>query len=116
MPLTTYMYAFGIQSERRAEFVEWARTTGVPFWMSRPGLVSYRTYRVHAGRGASVGLAEFDNAEALGRMLDSPEWAKILDEFQSYVTELQSWVLGPGATGEQPMRPAPGSPSSGSPA
>lgn len=109
MPVTTYMYAFGVRPERSADFAEWARTTGVPFWLSRDGLVSYRTYRVQAGRGASLGVVEFDTAEALGRMLDSTEWAKILGEFQSYVTELESWVLGPGATGEQPLRPAAGS-------
>jgi hypothetical protein len=40
-------------------------------------------------------------------MLDSPEWAKILTEFQSYVTDLHSWVLGPGATGEEPLQPPP---------
>ena len=112
MPLTTYMYTFGLQPDRRAEFVEWARTTGVPFWLSRPGLLTYRTYRVHAGSGASVALAEFDSGEALGRMLDSPEWAKILTEFQSYVTDLHSWVLGPGPTGEEPLQPPPRAASS----
>jgi hypothetical protein len=105
MPQTTYMYVFSVHSERRAELAEWARTKGVPFWLSRPGLLSYRTYRVHAGRGATVALAEFDSGEALGRVLDSPEWATILGEFQSYVTDLHSWVLGPGATGAEPLRP-----------
>ena len=113
MPLTTYMYTFGLQPDRRAEFVEWARTTGVPFWLSRPGLLTYRTYRVHAGTGASVALAEFDSGEALGRVLDSPEWASILAEFQAYVTDLHFWVLGPGATGEEPLRPTPQAPSGG---
>src|SRR5438132_2331442 len=37
MSLTTHMYAFGLQPDRHAEFVEWARTTGVPFWLTRPG-------------------------------------------------------------------------------
>ena len=41
------------------------------------------------------------------RVLDSPEWVTSLSEFQSYVTDLHSWVLGPGATGEQPLRPTP---------
>jgi len=56
-----------------------------------------------------VALAEFDSTEALGRVLDSAEWTKILIEFQSYVTGLQSWVLGPGATGEEPLHPMPAS-------
>jgi hypothetical protein len=111
MPLSTYVYTFTPLADRRAEFVEWARSTGVPFWLSRPGLVSYRTYRVHAGSQASVALAEFEGGEALGRVLDSQEWAKILSDFQSYVTDLQSWVLGPGATGEEPLRPNPRPPT-----
>lgn len=34
-----------LQPERRAESAEWARATGVPFWLSRPGLRSYPTPR-----------------------------------------------------------------------
>ena len=54
-----------------------------------------------------MALAELDSGEALGRVLDSPEWAKILSEFQSYVTDLPSLVLGAVATGEDPPRPTP---------
>ena len=106
MAFTSYMYTYRVRPEQRAEFVTWARGAGIPFWLSRPGLLSYRTYRVHAGNGVGIGLAEFESGEALGRMLDSPEWAKIADEFYSYVTETQSWVLGPGATGAEPLKPA----------
>ena len=72
MSLSTYMYAFGLQPDRRAEFVEWARTTGVPFWLTRPGLRTYRTYRVFAGSRASVALAELDSGEVLGRFWIRP--------------------------------------------
>lgn len=36
MALTTYMYAFTADAERRTELADWARQTGVPFWLSRP--------------------------------------------------------------------------------
>ena len=106
MSITTYMYAYELRQERRAEFMDWARKTGLPFWLSRPGLLSYRTYRVHAGNATSMALAEFASAEDVGRMLDSPEWVTVLGEFQSYISDMRSWVLGPGATGEEPVRPA----------
>ena len=82
MPLSSYMYTFSPRPERGADFVEWARARGVPFWLSRPGLRAYRTYRVHAGSGTSL-------------------------------TDLQSWVLGPGATGDEPLGPSPAAASSG---
>lgn len=107
MPRATYVYVFDVQPDRRTELAEWARTSGVPFWLSRPGLLSYRTYRVQAGSGTSMALAEFESGEALGRVLDSPEWAKILGEFQSCVSRMRSWVLGPGPTGDDVLRPAP---------
>lgn len=103
MPRATYAYSFAVLTDRRAEFAEWARTTGVPFWMNRAGLLSYRTYRVQSGSGTSLALAEFESAEALGRVFDSTEWATILSDFQSFVSDLHSWVLGPGATGEEPL-------------
>ena len=106
MSLSTYMYAFGLQPDRRAEFVEWARTTGVPFWLTRPGLRTYRTYGVCPGSGASV-AGRARQRRSPGSVLDSPEWAKILSEFQSYVTDLPSWVLGAVATGGDPPRPTP---------
>jgi hypothetical protein len=105
MSKTSYMYAFEVRPELRPGFAEWARTKGVLFWLSRRGLLSYRTYRVHAGSGASLALAEFESGEALGRVLDSSEWATLLTEFQSYITDPHSWVLGPGATGEEPLQP-----------
>jgi len=51
-------------------------------------------------------MAEFESAEALGQMLDTSEWASVLADFQSYVCDVHSWMLGPGATGDQPLRPA----------
>ena len=50
-------------------------------------------------------MAEFDSAEALGQMFDTSEWAAVLADFQSHVSDIHSWVLSPEATGEQPLRP-----------
>jgi hypothetical protein len=105
MPRATYMYLFDVQPERHAEFVAWARDRGVPFWLSRQGLLSYRTYRVQSGAGLSIGMAEFESQEALDRVLNSSTWSEILAEFQSCVNNLAFWVLEPGATGDEPLRP-----------
>src|SRR6266567_497772 len=87
------MYSFEVRPERRADFAEWAHTRGVPFWLSRTGLISYRTFRVHAGSATSLAMAEFESAEALDQMLDTSEWASVLADFQSYVCDVHSWVL-----------------------
>jgi hypothetical protein len=76
MPRATYLYSFDVPPERRTAFAEWARASGLPFWLSRPGLLSYRTYRVNAGSAASLSVAEFESGETLGRRLDSQDWIK----------------------------------------
>ena len=105
MPRSTYLYSFDVTPERRSAFAEWVRTSGLPFWLSRPGLLHYRSYRVNAGSAASLATAEFENSEALGRMLDSQDWVNILGEFRSYTANFQSWILGPGSTGDEPLGP-----------
>jgi len=90
MPRATYLYSFDVPPERRTAFAEWARASGLPFWLSRPGLLSYRTYRVNAGSAASLSAAEFESSEALGRMLDSQDWVNILAEFHSYTANFHA--------------------------
>ena len=106
MPRATYLYSFDVRPERRTELAEWVRASGLPFWLSRLGLLSYRTYRVNAGSAASLSAAEFESGEALGRMLDSQAWIDTLAEFHSFTANFHAWILGPGSTGDEPLSPA----------
>jgi hypothetical protein len=51
--------------------------------------------RVQSGAGTNLAMAEFDSAEALGQMCDTSEWAAVLADFQSHVSDIHSWVLSP---------------------
>jgi hypothetical protein len=90
-------YWFQIEYEKIDSFQVWAAERGMPFWEQHRGVIQYRTFRQRrelefqttlAGLPAEIdGLSqvEFEDAEALKRILLTPEFQVIQNELLQFI-------------------------------
>jgi len=90
-------YWFQIQRDKIEDFQVWAAERGMPFWEQHKGVIQYRTFRQYcdqefqtllAGLPAEVGglsQVELESAEALKRILLTPEFQAIQNELLQFI-------------------------------
>jgi hypothetical protein len=95
---------FYINEKTADEYRKWSKEVSIPFWKKVPGFKKMRIY-TEPGSGRIKVLIEFENYKSWGKLMDDPEFKKILSKFQSYTHGLRWYLWSESERYPDPIKP-----------
>jgi len=97
----TFIYAYDILPGKSAEFAEWARKVGLPFWLKQPEVKSLRLLLNFFGAadGVAIGspqraiMMDFESMADFEKIGYREETKKVAAEFHTFVKNVKTYYF-----------------------
>jgi hypothetical protein len=84
-------YSYVVDKDKEEKFRKWNSEIGGPYFRSIPGLKEIRDYSF-SGSNRKKSIIEMESYEALGKVLDNPEFKEITSKFAEFTHGLE-WTM-----------------------